>query len=151
MVALKDTAPNAAIRSSFPKRDFGFRKRGFNVESFGSGSQVKLPGPSPDRPNCYEFGMVSYEYIYNDLKQKDFQLYTQNGLLHMLDRNRRIKDMPQKFQHFKGKFDVIICLEERVYDQIQDQNVRFSNIPHTSPVDNASLTSNGQPKTRAPK
>lgn len=45
--------------------------------------------------------------------------YTQNGLLNMLDRNRRIKDMPQKFQHFKGKFDVIICLEERVYDQVR--------------------------------
>lgn len=26
--------------------------------------------------------------------------------------------MPQKFQHFNGKFDVIICLEERVYDQV---------------------------------
>lgn len=37
----------------------------------------------------------------------------------MLDRNRRIKGMPQKFQHFKGKFDVIICLEERVYDQVK--------------------------------
>ncbi|VDN26128.1 unnamed protein product [Gongylonema pulchrum] len=123
MVALKNAATNAAAIQVkmfyfFPKTVFGFRKRGFNVESFGSGSQVKLPGPSPDRPNCYEFGMVSYEYIYNDLKQKDFQLYTQNGLLHMLDRNRRIKDMPQKFQHFKGKFDVIICLEERVYDQV---------------------------------
>uniref|UniRef100_F1LF31 RNA polymerase II subunit A C-terminal domain phosphatase SSU72 n=1 Tax=Ascaris suum TaxID=6253 RepID=F1LF31_ASCSU len=95
------------------------QKRGFNVESFGSGSQVKLPGPSPDRPNCYEFGVASYDFIYNDLKSKDPQLYTQNGLLNMLDRNRRIKGMPQKFQHFKGKFDVIICLEERVYDQVK--------------------------------
>ncbi|VDN03921.1 unnamed protein product [Thelazia callipaeda] len=95
------------------------QKRGFNVESFGSGSQVKLPGPTPDRPNCYDFGVATYEYIYNDLKQKDSQLYTQNGLLNMLDRNRRIKDMPQKFQHFEGKFDVIICLEERVYDQVR--------------------------------
>lgn len=48
----------------------------------------------------------------------DIFRYTQNGLLNMLDRNRRIKDMPQKFQHFNGKFDVIICLEERVYDQV---------------------------------
>lgn len=53
---------------------FDFRKRGFNVESFGSGSQVKLPGPSPDRPNCYDFGVATYEFIYNDLKQKDLQL-----------------------------------------------------------------------------
>lgn len=54
--------------------NFYFRKRGFNVESFGSGNQIKLPGPSPDRPNCYEFGVATYEYIYNDLKQKDRQL-----------------------------------------------------------------------------
>uniref|UniRef100_A0AAF5PYN0 RNA polymerase II subunit A C-terminal domain phosphatase SSU72 n=1 Tax=Wuchereria bancrofti TaxID=6293 RepID=A0AAF5PYN0_WUCBA len=97
------------------------QKRGFSVESFGSGSQVKLPGPTPDRPNCYDFGVATYDFIYNDLKQKDPQLYTQNGLLNMLDRNRRIKDMPQKFQHFSGKFDVIICLEERVYDQVLHQ------------------------------
>ncbi|VIO94877.1 carbamoyl-phosphate synthase, large subunit, putative [Brugia malayi] len=46
----------------------------------------------------------------------------------MLDRNRRIKDMPQKFQHFSGKFDVIICLEERVYDQIvEDLQTRDTN------------------------
>lgn len=43
--------------------------------------------------------------------------YTQNGLLHMLDRNRRIKEKPQRFQHNQFKFDVIITCEERVYDQ----------------------------------
>lgn len=36
----------------------------------------------------------------------------------MLDRNRRIKECPQKFQKTKEKFEVIICLEERVYDQV---------------------------------
>ena len=36
----------------------------------------------------------------------------------MLDRNRRIKERPQKFQTYSDEFDVIICLEERVYDQV---------------------------------
>jgi len=38
----------------------------------------------------------------------------------MLDRNRRIKDKPQRFQESKTKFDVVISLEERVYDQIME-------------------------------
>lgn len=96
------------------------QKRGFNIESYGSGNQVKLPGTAIDKPNCYEFGKTTYDYIYNDLKSKDSAYYTQNGLLNMLDRNRRIKPAPQKFQHEDKEFDVIICLEERVYDQVVD-------------------------------
>lgn len=38
----------------------------------------------------------------------------------MLDRNRRIKQQPQKFQASGIKFDVIITCEERVYDQTVD-------------------------------
>ncbi|KAL7639407.1 UNVERIFIED_CONTAM: hypothetical protein RMT77_009908 [Armadillidium vulgare] len=92
-------------------------KKGFDVESFGTGDKVKLPGPSPDKPNCYEFG-TSYDDIYTDLLRKDKSLYTQNGLLHMLDRNRRIKTRPERFQESKEKFDIIVSCEERVYDQI---------------------------------
>ncbi|KRX93137.1 RNA polymerase II subunit A C-terminal domain phosphatase SSU72 [Trichinella pseudospiralis] len=93
------------------------QKKGFNVRSFGSGSQVKLPGPSPTVHNIYSFS-TPYEEIYKDLVAKDKNLYTQNGLLNMLDRNRRIKPHPERFQEYKGLSDVIICCEERVYDQV---------------------------------
>ncbi|VVC86345.1 RNA polymerase II subunit A C-terminal domain phosphatase SSU72-like [Leptidea sinapis] len=92
-------------------------KKGFKVKSFGTGEKVKLPGTSADKPNVYEFG-VPYDDIYKDLYKKDKPYYTQNGLLHMLDRNRRIKRCPERLQDSPEKFDVIITCEERVYDQV---------------------------------
>ncbi|XP_055947827.1 RNA polymerase II subunit A C-terminal domain phosphatase SSU72-like [Argiope bruennichi] len=95
-------------------------KKGFKVRSFGSGNQVKLPGPAPDKPNVYDFS-ISYEQMYQDLLAKDKALYTQNGLLHMLDRNRRIKSHPERFQSCYEIFDVIFTVEERVYDQVVEE------------------------------
>ncbi|CAL1277882.1 unnamed protein product [Larinioides sclopetarius] len=95
-------------------------KKGFKVRSFGSGNQVKLPGPAPDKPNVYDFS-ISYEQMYQDLLSKDKALYTQNGLLHMLDRNRRIKSHPERFQSCYEIFDVIFTVEERVYDQVVEE------------------------------
>ncbi|CAB3982616.1 RNA polymerase II subunit A C-terminal domain phosphatase SSU72 [Paramuricea clavata] len=92
-------------------------KKGFNVKSYGSGNQVKLPGASPTQPNVYSFH-TTYDEMYKDLLRKDRQLYTQNGILHMLDRNRRIKARPERFQDTKENFDIVITAEERVYDQV---------------------------------
>jgi len=44
--------------------------------------------------------------------------YKQNGILHMLDRNRRIKPHPERFQETDEEFDLVITVEERVYDQV---------------------------------
>jgi len=93
------------------------QKKGFNVHSYGTGDKVKLPGPSASQPNVYEFG-TSYEEIWRDLANKDKTLYKQNGILHMLDRNRIIKNGPDRLQDTDKTFDVIITAEERVYDQV---------------------------------
>jgi len=132
-------------------------KKGYNVESYGTGDKVKLPGPTPDKPNVYEFGVAHYDYIYQDLSNKDRHMYgmggqeetpnsvktkcqfhlrinkvdaflcryTQNGLLHMLDRNRRIKAKPERFQASEKQFDLIITCEERVYDQLVERTSPF--------------------------
>ncbi|KAI1732205.1 ssu72-like protein [Ditylenchus destructor] len=127
---------------------FFLAKRGFRVESFGSGNSVKLPGPAVDRPNVYDFDSTTYEEIYSDLKNKDIHLYTQNGLLNMVDRNRRIKGCPQKFQRCKEKFDVIICLEERVYDQIvEDLQTRESTTGDSVHVINFDIQDNHEEAT----
>lgn len=36
----------------------------------------------------------------------------------MLDRNKRIKARPERFQSCKDQFDLVITCEERVYDQV---------------------------------
>ena len=92
-----------------------------------SGDKVKLPGPSADRPNVYDFG-TSYEEIHADLKKKDKTMYTQNGILNMLDRNRRIKYAPQRLQESKHKYDVIFTAEERVYDQCIEHFENTGNV-----------------------
>ena len=51
-------------------------------------------------------------------------MYKSNGILHMLDRNRKIKEGPERLQNTKEQFDVIITAEERVYDQVFNE-LRF--------------------------
>lgn len=36
----------------------------------------------------------------------------------MLDRNKRIKPRPERFQNCRDLFDLILTCEERVYDQV---------------------------------
>lgn len=55
--------------------------------------------------------------------------YTTNGILHMLDRNRRIKPRPERFQTCCEKFDIIVSCEERVYDQILEGKNRRQSLP----------------------
>lgn len=95
-------------------------KRGFQVKSFGTGTNVKLPGAAPDKPNIYDFN-TTYDEMYQDLLRKDRNLYTQNGILHMIDRNRRIKPKPERFQSSYEKFDLVFTAEERVFDQCVEE------------------------------
>lgn len=123
------------------------KKRNFDVKSFGTGNQVKLPGTSADKPNVYSFDW-KYADIYNQLKKKDVNTYTQNGVLDMLDRNRRIKDRPERFQDCPEQFNVIISLEERVYDQImEDFNNRESETMDLVHIINLDIQDNHEEAT----
>ncbi|XP_058530274.1 RNA polymerase II subunit A C-terminal domain phosphatase SSU72 isoform X1 [Ochotona princeps] len=122
-------------------------KRGFSVRSFGTGTHVKLPGPAPDKPNVYDF-KTTYDQMYNDLLRKDKELYTQNGILHMLDRNKRVKPRPERFQSCKDPFDLILTCEERVYDQVvEDLNSREQETCQPVHVVNVDIQDNHEEAT----
>jgi hypothetical protein len=50
-------------------------KRGFRVKSYGTGKKIKIPGPSIDRPNTYDFGVATYYDILQDLRKQDERMY----------------------------------------------------------------------------
>lgn len=89
-------------------------KKGLDVHSFGTNAMIKMPGLTPEKPNSYPFG-TTYEQIAADLRAKDAAFYTQNGLLAILDRNRKIKPAPQRFQLNEEPYDFIITCEERCF------------------------------------
>ena len=109
--------------------------------SFGTGSLVRLPGPTITQPNVYAFNTTSYRSMYDELSAKDPRLYRANGLLTMLERNLGVKWGPERWQDWPigaprldhiskgdkgakgaeaGFVDVVITCEERCWDAVVD-------------------------------
>ncbi|KAK8552736.1 hypothetical protein V6N13_121120 [Hibiscus sabdariffa] len=95
------------------------KKQGFHVSSYGTGTHVKLPGPSLRQPNVYDFG-TPYKLMFHDLRRKDPDLYKRNGILPRLKRNLSVKLAPQRWQDnaADGYFDIVFTFEEKVFDMV---------------------------------
>lgn len=111
--------------------------------SFGTGSLVRLPGPTITQPNVYPFDSTSYRSMYDELAAKDPRLYRANGLLTMIERNAGIKTMPERWQDWTigtprldkkndmggkgseaGLVDIVITCEERCWDAVVDDLIQ---------------------------
>ena len=123
-------------------------EHGFEVVSYGVGTCVRLPGRSKDEPNIYQFG-TPYEAILADLQSasaKDQTHYQRLGLISMLDRNRKIKLAPEKWQHTAADdIDVVVTFQETVMDTlVQDMQSRDADLLHPVLVVNLEVTDNNQ-------
>ena len=125
----------------------------YPVISFGTGSLVRLPGPSITQPNVYPFNVTSYEQIHSELLSKDPRLYRHNGVLSMIERNRAVKFGPERWQDWAigkprleryksdrgskgfegGVADIVITCEERCWDAVVD-NLLERGSPLNRPV-----------------
>lgn len=126
----------------------------YPVISFGTGSYVRLPGPSISQPQVYNFNTTPYTKMFDELQAQDARLYRNNGILNMLDRNRNIKWGPERFQDWVagaarmdaltrgdkgaegaegGVVDVIFTCEERCWDAVVD-NLLDRGAPLNRPV-----------------
>lgn len=128
--------------------------KAYPVISFGTGSYVRLPGPSISQPQVYNFNTTSYDTMYNELQEQDAKLYKNNGILNMLDRNRNIKWGPERFHDWMiggarldavnrgdkgslgaegGVVDIIFTCEERCWDAVVE-NLLDRGAPLNRPV-----------------
>ena len=124
----------------------------YPVISFGTGSCVRLPGPSITEPNVYNFDGPTYSEIFNDLKAKDPRLYRANGVLNMIERNLNVKAGPERWQDWAigvprlshmtdkgaqglegGVVDVVITCEERCWDAVVENLIERGS-PLNRPV-----------------
>lgn len=96
---------------------------GLKVESYGTGTQVRLPGKSAMEPRVFKFG-TPYADMYKSLSgtKEDEQFFIHNGVLQLCKRGAAVKSAPQRWQDmptsFIGTHDVVIAFEERIFDAV---------------------------------
>jgi RNA polymerase II subunit A C-terminal domain phosphatase SSU72 len=110
---------------------------GLRVQSYGTGSQVRLPGRSAMEPRIFKFG-TPYATIYSSLYADDAEFFRRNGVLSLCERGAAVKRAPQRWQDLTTEeilaHQVVICFEERIYDAVledlqrRDPTENFSTI-----------------------
>mmetsp|Transcript_17953 Transcript_17953/g.23211 ORF Transcript_17953/g.23211 Transcript_17953/m.23211 type:complete len:228 (-) Transcript_17953:126-809(-) len=103
---------------------------GLQVESYGTGTQVRLPGRTAMEPRIFKFG-TPYEEMYQSMTatQEDGAYFVKNGVLQLCQRGAAVKRAPQRWQDVPSedvsKHAVVIAFEERIFDAvIEDLQLR---------------------------
>ena len=94
---------------------------GLSCASYGTGTQVRLPGRTAMEPKIFKFG-TPYSEMYNHLSQNpmDAQYFYRNGVLQLCQRGAAVKSAPTRWQDCTtvNEHDVVICFEERIFDAV---------------------------------
>ncbi|KAL7559098.1 hypothetical protein ACA910_017511 [Epithemia clementina (nom. ined.)] len=96
---------------------------GLRVESYGTGTQVRLPGRTAMEPRIFKFG-TPYEEMYQSLAvtPEDAAYFTRNGVMQLCQRGAAVKKAPQRWQDVASedisKHNVVIAFEERIFDAV---------------------------------
>lgn len=96
---------------------------GLRVESYGTGTQVRLPGRSAMEPQIFKFG-TPYAHMFNSMSATpdDTAFFQRNGVLQLCKRGAAVKPAPQRWQDMPSEFianhDVVIAFEERIFDAV---------------------------------
>jgi RNA polymerase II subunit A C-terminal domain phosphatase SSU72 len=89
--------------------------------SYGTGSQVRLPGRTPLEPKIFKFG-TPYEQMYDSLAREDPNFFTMNGIIPLCKRGAAVKQSPTRWQDTPtsvlSSHDVVLAFEERIYDAV---------------------------------
>lgn len=101
---------------------------GLRVSSYGTGTQVRLPGKTAMEPRIFKFG-TPYAEMYAQLSAtpSDAQYFARNGVLQLCKRGAAVKASPTRWQDcaIVNEHDVVICFEERIFDAvIEDLQLR---------------------------
>lgn len=101
---------------------------GLTTESYGTGTQVRLPGRTAMEPRIFKFG-TPYADMYQSLATDDATYFSRNGVLQLCRRGAAVKRAPCRWQDTSteaiSKHDVAIAFEERIFDAIiEDMQLR---------------------------
>jgi RNA polymerase II subunit A C-terminal domain phosphatase SSU72 len=94
---------------------------GLRCSSYGTGTQVRLPGRTAMEPRIFKFG-TPYHEMYTQLSSnpQDAQYFYRNGVLQLCQRGAAVKTAPTRWQDCTtvNEHDVVICFEERIFDAV---------------------------------
>ena len=96
---------------------------GLQCASYGTGTQVRLPGRTAMEPKIFKFG-TPYSEMYHSMSQNpmDAQYFDRNGVLQLCQRGAAVKLAPTRWQDCTtvNEHDVVICFEERIFDAVME-------------------------------
>jgi RNA polymerase II subunit A C-terminal domain phosphatase SSU72 len=94
---------------------------GLHVDSYGTGSTVRLPGKTAMEPRIFKFG-TPYKDIYAQLAAIDADFFSKNKVLGLCQRGAAVKTSATRWQDAdhgnRVRHDVVVCFEERIYDAV---------------------------------